>query len=135
LSAYLLDTNVVSELAKNAPDAKVLAWLSSLGAIAVSVVTLDELAFGIERAPPKKKGKLQVWFAELLDAQPTILDVTPTVALAAGRMRALREAKGRSVAQADMLIGASAQLAGLVLATRNTRDFEGCGIALINPFA
>jgi len=56
------------------------------------------------------------------------------VALAAGRLRARRETKGRPVAQADMLIAASALVRGITLVTRNVSDFEGCGIALLDPF-
>jgi len=55
-------------------------------------------------------------------------------ARASGELRATREARGRRVAQADMLIAAIALTHGLTLATRNTRDFEGCGVAVIDPF-
>ncbi len=57
------------------------------------------------------------------------------MARAAGELRAAREATGRRVAQADMLIAATAVIHGFTLATRNTRDVAGCGVALIDPFA
>ena len=64
-----------------------------------------------------------------------IVPIDAEVALAAGRLRARREKKGRPVrAQADMLIAASALVRGITLVTRNVSDFEGCGIALLNPF-
>ena len=68
------------------------------------------------------------------EASPEIVHIDAEVALAAGRLRARREKKGRPVAQADMLIAASALVRGITLVTRNVSDFEGCGIALLDPF-
>jgi predicted nucleic acid-binding protein len=68
-------------------------------------------------------------------ARPAVLDVTPAVARASGELRAVREAQGRRVAMADMLIAATALTHGLTLVTRNLRDFEGCGVTLVDPFA
>lgn len=48
---FLLDTNVVSELPRPRPDPRVLSWLSGLDAIALSAITVEELAYGVERAP------------------------------------------------------------------------------------
>src|ERR1019366_10217468 len=53
---------------------------------------------------------------------------------ASGELRAAREARGRRGAQADMLIAATALTHGLTLATRNGRDFEGCGVSVVDPF-
>jgi predicted nucleic acid-binding protein len=63
-----------------------------------------------------------------------VIPIDASVALAAGRLRARREQRGRPVAQADMLIAACALTHGLTLVTRNLDDFEGCGIALLDPF-
>lgn len=131
---YLVDTNVLSELPKAKPNAAVLRWFESLDTIAISAVTLEELTFGIERAQGRKRENLRTWFGQLLDARPQIVDVTAKVAVSAGRLRALCEAKGRRVAQADMFIAACALDKGMVLATRNVRDFDGCGLTLLNPF-
>jgi toxin FitB len=60
--------------------------------------------------------------------------VTPAIARASGELRAAREARGRRVAMADMLIAATALAHGLTLATRNVRDFESCGVSLVDPF-
>ena len=131
---YLVDTNVLSELPKKSPDPAVLAWFASLATIAVSSISIEELTFGVERARGKQREVLREWLARLLAAGPRIVDVTSRVAVTAGRLRAARETRGKPVAQANMLIAACALEAGLVLATRNVRDFEGCGIALFDPF-
>ncbi|MGA7120213.1 MAG: PIN domain-containing protein, partial [Polyangiaceae bacterium] len=80
------------------------------------------------------RSRLVRWLDALLEARPTVLDVTAAIARASGELRAAREARGRRVAQADMLIAATALAQGLTLATRNGRDFEGCGVALVDPF-
>jgi predicted nucleic acid-binding protein len=131
---YLVDTNVISELPRPRPDAAVLRWLAAQREIALSTITLEELTFGVERARGPASARLRGWLQALLDAGPRIVPVTALVAQNAGRLRAQREARGRPVAQADMLVAASALCEGLVLATRNLRDFEGCGVALVNPF-
>ena len=134
MTVYLVDTNVISELPKPRPNAAVLRWLQAQERIAVSVVTVEELTFGVERAKGKFRERLRDWLGALLEAAPQIIPVTLAIASAAGRLRAQREARGRPVAQADMLVAASALCEGLVLASRNVRDFEECGVALVNPF-
>ena len=132
---YLTDTNVLAELTKLRPDPLVLAWFDAQRELTVSAVTLEELAFGVARARAEQAERLARWLDALLAASPTILPVDERVALSAGRLRAAREATGRVVAQADMLIAATASVSARVLVTRNVRDFEGCGVALLNPFA
>lgn len=131
---YLIDTNVLSELPKKKPEPAVLRWFGSLSSISMSSITLEELTFGVERARGTQKDFLRDWLNRLLATKPRIVDITTRVAIAAGRLRALRQTKGKPVTQADMLIAACALDVGLVLATRNTRDFEGCGVPLFNPF-
>jgi predicted nucleic acid-binding protein len=131
---YLLDTNVVSELPRARPDPHVVAWVASLESIALSSITVEELVFGIERAAGRDRTRLRQWLDALLGVPPRIVAVDERVARIAGELRAAREAAGRRVAQADMLIAACALAEGLVLATRNVRDFTGCGVALLDPF-
>ena len=130
----LVDTNVLSELPRPRPNANVVRWFATQESIHVSVVTLEELAFGVARAPSERRSRLSRWLDALLDARPVILDVTTAIARASGELRAAREALGRRVAQADMLIAATALTLGLTLVTRNRRDFEGCGLTVLNPF-
>jgi predicted nucleic acid-binding protein len=131
----LVDTNVLSELPRPRPNPAVLRWFAGQSSLRISVVTVEELTFGIARATPAARARLGRWLDALLAAKPIVLDVTPAIARASGELRATREARGRNVAQADMLIAATALTHGLTLATRNVRDFEGCGVAMINPFA
>ncbi len=130
----LVDTNVLSELPRSRPNANVVAWFAAQETIHVSVVTLEELTFGIARASPAARLRLMRWLDALLDARPMVLDVTAAIARASGELRAAREGRGRRVAQADMLIAATALAHGLTLVTRNGRDFDGCGVALVDPF-
>jgi toxin FitB len=131
----LVDTNVLSELVRPRPNPAVVHWLAAQNRIHLSVVTLEELAFGVGRAKGRPAARLRSWFDALVAAQPVLMDVTPAVARASGELRAAREARGRRVAMADMLIAATALTHGLTLVTRNVRDFEGCGVTLFDPFA
>ena len=130
----LVDTNVISELARPRPNPRVVRWLAGQSRIHLSVVTLEELAFGVARATGGARTRLATWLDALVAARPALLDVTPAIARASGELRAVREARGRRVAMADMLIAATALAHGLTLATRNERDFEGCGVKVLNPF-
>jgi len=132
----LLDTNVVSEVVKSRPDPKVVAFLRSSARPWLCAITLHELAYGAERASQgRRRAELLAWVAQVTAefAMRTIA-VDSTAAEHSGRLRALAEAQGRSTSVVDALIAAAAQLRGLTLVTRNTRDFEPFGVALFNPW-
>ena len=130
----LADTNVVSELMRNTPHAHVQRWADTLDragtAFAISALTVDEITFGLKRKPNAAK---MAWFDRFL-ADNTVLPATAEIARRAGEMRALLSLQGQVREQADMLIAATAQVHALTLVTRNVRDFDGCGIAVLNPF-
>lgn len=126
----LSDTNVISELMRPAPDAGVEAWAAQQAGLCVSVITIEELVFGLRR---RGSGRLVAWFDRFVE-QVQVLDITAPVARRAGEMRAALQNHGQARTQADMLIAATAQIHGLTLVTRNTRDFDGCGVAVLNPF-
>jgi predicted nucleic acid-binding protein len=128
----LSDTNVVSELFKRAPNPGVLNWARSGGRVLLSAVSVDELWLGLMRIPrDPRRERLELFLAERGD----VLPITQEIARAAGVMRGLFAARGIVRSQADMLIAATAQLHQLTLVTRNTRDFEGCAIPILNPFS
>lgn len=132
---FLVDTNVVSELTRKAPSAHVIAWLGRQPTVMISVVTIEELSYGIARARSPRRRDLGRWLDDLVAAAAAVLDVTEAIARSAGELRAAREDAGRRVAQADMIIAATAHVHDLVLATRNVRDFAGCGVRIVDPFA
>lgn len=134
MSKYLIDTNVISELARKVPNSSVLNFFESLDVITLSVVTIEEIEFGIERLSVNQRKYLWKWWSALLSLPPIILGVDEKIAKLAGNLRAKQESKGRGRTQADMLIAATAISNGLILVTRNTKDFSECGVSVLNPF-
>ena len=132
---YLVDTNVLSELSKPRPDGRVIDWFDRQQSLAVSAITVEELAFGIERSVPEKRRRLARWFEQLMAIPPKVVVVDEQVARVAGRLRAEREQAGRMVPQADLLVAACALSTGRTLVTRNVKHFVDCGVPLFNPFS
>ncbi len=130
MARVLVDTSVLSELARPRPARAVLAWASELERFTFSVVTLEELRFGVS---VRRSVKLERWLEALITAAD-VVDVTATIAERAAEFRAARHRGGRPVTQADMFIAATASVEGVALATRNTRDFHGLGLRLVDPF-
>lgn len=131
---FLVDTNVVSELTRKAPNRGALAWFGAHPTFAISAVTLEELVFGIGRAPVSRRRGLSEWLEELRGLVSVVVPVDEPIARLSGELRASADRAGRKVAQADALIAATAVIAGAVLVTRNTADFERCGVSMVNPF-
>jgi len=128
---FLCDTNVLSELARPAPNPGVLLWAEEIRVVSISTITIDEVIFGLTLRP---NARVLAWFEDFVAKSCQVLDVTPAVARAAGAMRARLAGRGQVRTQADMLIAASAAAHGLTVVTRNTKDFTGCGISVLNPF-
>lgn len=127
----LVDTNVISELVRRSPNPGVLEWAGAVERISLSVVTLEEIAFGLAWHP---NSRVADWFDRFFEDRCTIIPVDATVARRAGQVRGRLRSEGVTVTQADALIGATAERHGLTLVTRNTRDFEPWRVALFNPF-
>ena len=131
----LVDTNILSELMRAQPDVGVLAWLQGREAVSprltISAVTVDEIMFGLSWHPT---ARLLAWFDAFVQRHE-VLPITTDVARRAGVLRGQLQARGQTRTQADMLIAATAQIHALTVVTRNVRDFDGCGIAVLNPFA
>lgn len=137
-SGFLLDTNVVSEALRPRPDARVLAWLRAHEARAfLSVVTIGELEAGIRGAPdPRRAEALRAWLDDVLLPQfaHRVLLVDLEVARRWGERTAAARAAGTPVGAVDALIAATAARHGLAVATRNGRDFEPLGVAVVDPW-
>ena len=128
---YLADTNVISELVKKNPDAHVMQWVQSAQLIAISAITIEEAHFGLAWQPNARKLSLLNALVQSLHA---IYPVTESIAQRAGVLRGQFQAQGITRSTPDMLIAATAQEYQLIIATRNVRDFLGCGVQVVNPF-
>lgn len=134
--SYLLDTHVLSELRRKTPDVGVLAWMASRPAstLYLSELTLGELRKGIEGvADAKRRMALMDWLETDLPSffAGRILSVDASVADRWGRLMAVA---GRPLPAIDSLLGATAVQHGLSMVTRNTRDFDGLGVDVVNPW-
>ena len=134
---YLLDTVSLSQAVKRRPDPRYVEWFvrQDNQSLFVSVLTLGEVQKGIERQLNRDPGhdrELEAW---LVGARSVfagrILDVTEAVALCWGEIAARRP----TPPVIDSLIAATALVHGFTVVTRNVRDFERAGVAVIDPFA
>lgn len=135
--AWLLDTCVVSELTRKAPEPLVVGWLEAHGDDALlSAVSLGEIQYGIERlAVGRGRNTLQQWFDGLCTQFATRTVATDeTVWRNYGRLKASVEAIGRPQDDLDLLIAATAAVHQLTLVTRNVKHFEDTGVRLLNPW-
>ncbi|HVO97611.1 MAG TPA: type II toxin-antitoxin system VapC family toxin [Bryobacteraceae bacterium] len=135
----VLDTNVLSELARIAPAAAVSAWMDAQirSLIFITAVTKAELLYGIEILPAGRRRAALHQSAEqmfLNEFAGRILPFDSDAAEAYARIAASRRAMGRPISQADAQIAAIARSRGATLATRNIADFEHCGIKMLNPW-
>ncbi len=136
--SFLLDTNVVSEWVRPQPNPAVIAWLDEVDEdrVFLSVITLTELRYGIERlAPGKRRQRLEDWLEQELPLrfEGRILGIDQTVATACGELLAEREAAGRPFGAMDAYLAATAQVHRLTLVTRNDSDFKG-SVECLNPW-
>lgn len=136
---YLLDTCVISELVRPSPNARVVAWIDRAEetALCLSVLTFGELEKGIAQLPASaRRRKIESWVREELAARfaGRVLGVDTAVAERWGQITGASEAVGRPLPVIDALLSATALVHGLVIVTRNTRDFERCGARCLDPW-
>lgn len=127
----LVDTNVVSELMRPRPASSVVEWAVGQESMSLSVITLEELLVGLAHRPSERFSR---WFESFVVDHCEVLPITGRIARRCALLRGEFRRAGKQRAQADMLIAATALEHNLALATRNTKDFAGCGVALVNPF-
>jgi toxin FitB len=135
----VLDTNVLSEVITPEPSAAVLAWMlreppSNLYTTSISQA---ELLYGVELLPKgRRRSALHAAVVKMLaeDFMDRILPFDSNAAEDYSRIAAARRALGRPISEGDARIAAIAVSRGARLATRNTRDFEHCGVKVVNPW-
>jgi len=135
----VVDTNVISELWKAAPDPNVLAWIDAqmIETLYLSAITVAELRFGLAAMPA---GKRRAIYQDRLEGEvlpafngrvvPFDLDASQAYA----DLMVASRAAGKAIGKADGYIAATAAARGLMVATRDTSPFEAAGLNIINPW-
>lgn len=135
----LLDTNVVSEFMGSAPAESVVDWMNEQPASTLffSAVSVAEITFGLRSMPEgRRRDVLAERFDQLLAAafDSRVLPFDYAAARIYGDLRASRRTQGCPMSAFDAQIASIARAKGLAVATRNVKDFEGCGLEVVNPF-
>ena len=135
----ILDTNVVSEFMREQPDHSVVEWISKHKPIHLGVTTIAiaEIQKGLCRLPKgKRRTSLENSFMTFISEgfHGRIFSFDEDSAYAYGDIAAQREKAGFNIDAVDLMIAAIARTYKATIATRNMKDFEGCGIAIVNPW-
>lgn len=138
--AFLLDTNLLSELLRPRPDAGVVAWTREQSPLDlyVSALSFGEIRKGVDlRAPDSRRDEIDSWLSDSLPAQfrGRVVPVDEAVALEWGRIAAEGQKQGRVLPVIDGLLLATAAVHGMTLVTRNERDCAGRGVPTLNPWS
>jgi predicted nucleic acid-binding protein len=135
----VLDTNVLSELLKAAPDERIVDWLDRQPRqlLFTTVITQAEIQYGIALLP---RGARRTKLAEAArsifqeDLADHVLSFDSATADQYAEIAAKRKSAGKPISQSDAMIAAIVATQRATLATRNGRDFEDCGIDVKNPW-
>jgi toxin FitB len=135
----VLDTNVLSELMRPEPSARVSNWIAEqLSAdLFTTSITEAEIFYGIELLPRGKRREGLLMAAEAMfteDLEGRVLNFGSDAARAFARIASTRRSRGKPISNADAQVAAIARVRKATLATRNLEDFEGCEIELVNPW-
>ncbi|MEZ5499826.1 MAG: type II toxin-antitoxin system VapC family toxin [Steroidobacteraceae bacterium] len=135
----LLDTNVISELMREAPAAPLTEWIGARDSsvFATTSLTQAEILHGVLMLPAGRRRDAIARAAQAMFSEDLAGRIMPFDSLAAQAYAEIvtdRSRRGRPISQFDAQIAAIARATGAVLATRNARDFEHCGIGVVNPW-
>lgn len=134
----VLDTNVLSEFMRARPAEPVVRWLEAAqpSSLALTAISVMEIAYGVTRLPDgqRKDATRERWESLQAAWAGEFLALGLTESMAAGEVLGTRAAIGRPMATPDAQIAGICLTRGAALATRNTKDFEGLGLTLINPW-
>jgi predicted nucleic acid-binding protein len=137
--SFLLDTNAVSEWTKPRPNPGLIGWMESIDEdrVFISVITLAELSYGVERlAPGARRRRLEAWLGHEvpLRFEGRILPVDANIAEAWGKAVSRSAAAGRPIGAMDAFLVATAEFHHLTLVTRDVSDFQLLK-AVLNPWS
>lgn len=135
----VLDTNVVSELMRARPEPRVLAWVDAQPPrqLVITAVTAAELRYGVARLPRgRRRTRLAADVEALIeqDFAERVLPFTVESSAEYAQVVTARERAGQPISTSDAQIAAICRTRDAALSTRNTADFEGCGVDLIDPW-
>lgn len=136
----LLDTNIISEMMKPCPDTQVMNWLDQQESMQlfISTITIAEIAYGLNALPEgQRRSRLEDAFNRAINMsfKHRILPFDIAAAYVYAKLMSRGKAPGLRLSVPDGQIAAIASAQGCILATRNVRDFESCGLEVISPFA
>jgi toxin FitB len=139
VSAFLLDTNVISELVKPKPEPKVTMWIDDTDEelLFLSVLTVGEIRKGVVLLPRSaRRTSLETWLSKELPLRFSnrILCVDQEVADRWGHLSGLTGSRGVQLGVIDGLLAATAMKHDLTLVTRDTREVGTTGVMLFNPW-
>ncbi|MDQ6840558.1 MAG: type II toxin-antitoxin system VapC family toxin [Actinomycetota bacterium] len=133
-----IDTNVTSELMRPAPDPSVLAWVraQTAGELCTTSITFAEIRYGIERLPDgRRKEELRSTAEEVFSTfAEDVLTFDAGAAMVYAGIVSNRERSGAPIDGFDAQIASICRTHQATLATGNTKDFEGTGVAVLNPW-
>jgi toxin FitB len=136
----VLDTNVLSEALRPVPEPTVLDWLANQprASLFTTTVTRGEILYGIRLLADGKRRR-GMWDAAKKifdeDFARQVLSFDRDAADAYAEIAASRRMAGKPISQFDAMIVAMARSRGASLATRNVKDFEDCGVGVVNPWS
>ena len=136
MSSFLLDTNIVSELMRIEPNARVERFVAGIQRPLISAAVFHELAYGVLLLPDGARKFRMLRQIETFRARFSgcTIAIDAEVATLSGRLRAQVQLRGGELKPLDALIGASAMSVPAVLATRNIKDFVDLGVEIVNPW-
>lgn len=136
MKKYLLDTNIISELAKPSPHQQVVDFVIALDKAWLSIITVHELNYGLNLLPKgNRRTQLEDSIALFIDQYAAfIIPIEHKEAQAAALLRATARKAGKPCHLADSLIAGTAKAHGLIVVTRNEKDFKDFEIDVKNPW-
>lgn len=135
----ILDTNIISELMRELPDANVRQWISTQKPIhlGIATITIAEIQRGLMRLPMgKRRIRLAAGFTDFVTEafSGRIFSYDEEAAYRYGEIAAKCESSGINTDAVDLMIAVIAKSQRAAIATRNVKDFSGCGVEIINPW-